>query len=90
MTHHKKPEEHRQQYYEYITVTEFIQQNYQFLHGYTAMQISKCLDKLGYPQVRKRINGNSSQCKCRKLIVKREIYPTIPDIIDNTINSNEK
>lgn len=79
----EKPEEHRQRYYEYITVTEFIQQNYQYLQGYTAMQISRCLDKLGYPQVRKRINGK--QYKCRKLIVKREIYLTTPDIIDSTI-----
>ena len=80
----EKPEEHRQRYYEYITVTEFIQQNYQFLHGYTAQQISKCLEKLGYPQVRKRLRGSSEPCKCRKLIVKRDIYPTTPDIIDNT------
>lgn len=51
---------------EYMTVTAFMDLH-SALRRYNAGQIGKVLDKLGYPMLRKRVNGSSAPLKVRQL-----------------------
>lgn len=58
------PEEKYEIEFKDMTVTEFIQYNSNELRGLSAVAIGKVLDKLGYPQKKKRINGIPTQVRC--------------------------
>ena len=53
-----------------MTVTEFIELN-PVLKKYTAQQISKVLDKLGYQMIKKRVEGKASVARVRILPYKK-------------------
>ena len=54
----------------YMTVTEFIENN-SALKKYKSQEISKVLDKLGYPMIKKRVEGRSAPSRVRLLPYRR-------------------
>lgn len=56
----------------YMTVTEFIENN-SALKRYKTQEISKVLDKLGYPMLKKRVEGRSSPSRVRLLPYRRYV-----------------